>query len=151
MTDKKDGHPYDDIINLPHHVSATHPQMPLADRAAQFSPFAALTGHDAAIKETARLTDERVELDENSKAVIDERLQILRKHCKEQPQVSVTYFKPDERKQGGTYVTAAGKVRKMDSYGRSLLFENDITVRMDDIIAIEGELFSGMEDLNVFR
>lgn len=149
MTGKYSGHQYDDIISLPHHVSAVHPQMPLEDRAAQFSPFAALTGHDAAIKETARQTQERVELDENSKAVIDERLRILKAYDREQPEVSVTYFKPDERKRGGAYVTSAGKVKKIDSYGRCLILENDIIIRVDEIIAIEGALFSGMENLNV--
>ncbi len=149
MTGMNDGHQYDDIINLPHPVSKRHPQMPLLDRAAQFSPFAALTGHDAAVRETARLTQERQELDEDSKAVIDERLKLLMAHCKEQPEVMITYFEPDERKSGGAYVTTAGKVRKMDSYGRKIFLEKDIVVRMDEIIAIEGALFSGMDDLNV--
>lgn len=149
MKSENDSHQYDDIISLPHHVSARHPQMPLLDRAAQFSPFAALTGHDAAIKETARLTEERVELDENSKAVLNRRLKLLWEHCKEQPEVTITYFEPDERKSGGAYVTTAGKVRKMDSYGRKIFLEKDMIVRMDEIIAIEGALFSGMDDLNV--
>lgn len=146
MTDGKNAHRYDDIINRPHHVSNKHPQMPLKNRAAQFSPFAALTGHDAAIKEIARLTRERAELDENTKAVIDERLRILKKYCTQQPEISVTYFQPDEQKEGGAYVTAAGKIKKIDSYGRRLFLENDMVIPVDELIAIEGGLFSGMDD-----
>lgn len=140
---------YDDIISLPHHVSDCHPQMPLEDRAAQFSPFAALTGHDAAVRETARLTEQRVELDENSKAVIDERLQFLLAQGKERQEVSITYFKPDERKSGGTYVTAAGKVKKIDTLQRCLFLEDGSVIRMDEMIAVEGNMFSDMENLDV--
>ncbi|MBP1926579.1 hypothetical protein J2Z76_002448 [Sedimentibacter acidaminivorans] len=89
---------YDDIINLPHHVSATHPHMPAIDRAAQFSPFAALTGYDAAIKETARLTDERVELDKYMKDVLRDRLQIIVDQLKEHPEIAITYFSQMKRK-----------------------------------------------------
>ena len=105
---------YDDIINLPHHVSTKHPHMAPIDRAAQFSPFAALTGHDEAIKETARLTDERMELDENRKELLDARLQLLREHLGEKPTVTFTFFEPDERKSGGAYVTVTGSVKKIE-------------------------------------
>lgn len=93
-----DIHRYDDIIQLPHHVSAVRPQMPIADRAAQFAPFAALTGHDAAIRETARLTDEKAELDENAKEVLDETLRMVQELLPGQPEITVTYFQPDDRK-----------------------------------------------------
>ena len=100
---------YDDIINLPHPTSQNHPRMSLHDRAAQFSPFAALTGHHAAIAETGRLTDQRIELDESEIARVDAALQHLQELLPERPTVSITYFVPDERKNGGSYqtVTAA--------------------------------------------
>ena len=97
-------HDYDDIINLPHHVSTRHPQMSMYDRAAQFSPFAALTGYDDAIQETGRLTEQKIELDEETLEKLDERFQILQEHLGEQPEVRFTYFKPDERKEGGAYL-----------------------------------------------
>ena len=98
---------YDDIINLPHPVSKNHPQMPLRDRAAQFAPFAALTGHDAAIKETARLTDERLELSEEAIAQLNERINIIRNNIGIEQKISITYFIPDEKKAGGSYVTCS--------------------------------------------
>lgn len=89
---------YDDILHLPHHVSATHPQMPVSERAAQFSPFAALTGHQKAIKEAARLTDEKIELDENSKTILDQKLQNLLEYSVDPPEATVTYFQKTQRK-----------------------------------------------------
>ena len=91
---------YDDILHLPHHVSATHPQMPVSERAAQFSPFAALTGHQKAIKEAARLTDEKIELDENSKTILDQKLQNLLEYSVDPPEATVTYFQKDSKKDG---------------------------------------------------
>ena len=111
--------PYADIIDLPHHVSKKHPQMPMEKRAAQFSPFAAVSGHDEAIYETARLTDEQLELSE------DEKLQWLREHIKEQPEITVTYVQPDEKKNGGAYVTVTGSAKKVD---KVLLVLRDGTV-----------------------
>ena len=93
---------YEDIINLPHHVSTTRPQMPMSDRAAQFSPFAALTGYDAAIKETGRLTDTKIELDDEELHNLNLKFQFLVEHLEDEPEVAVTYFKADERKAGGT-------------------------------------------------
>ena len=117
-----DSHRYDDIIHLPHHVSTAHPPMPAADRAAQFSPFAALTGHEAAIRETARLTDERAELDENAKAVLDEKLRMIQEMLPAHPEITVTYFQPDAKKSGGAYVSVTGRVKKLDLY-RQCLFD----------------------------
>lgn len=134
---------YDDILYLPHPVSARHPQMPLADRAAQFSPFAALTGHEAAIRETARLTTERVELDESRKEILDERLQMIRENLSEKPEVTFTYFQPDERKSGGAYLTVTGRVKKMDGYERRILLEDGTVVPLEELIDIE--LFSNGE------
>ena len=92
---------YDDIINLPHHVSKTRPQMSMVDRAAQFSPFAALTGYDAAIKETGRLTDEKVNLSEEEKEALDRKQQILMEWLGDHPALTITFFVPDEKKSGG--------------------------------------------------
>ncbi len=135
---------YDDIIHLPHHVSATRPQMPIIDRAAQFTPFAALTGHDAAIKETARLTDERIELDECRKGALSDRLQIIAERMKEQPEIVITYFQPDARKAGGAYVTAIGAVKKIDEYDRVVLMINGEEIPIDEIINIDGQIFEAM-------
>ena len=136
---REDEHRYDDIIELPHHVSRKHPQMPLLDRAAQFAPFAALTGHEAAIKETARLTEDEIELDENSKELLDLRLQYLQEHMSEQPEVTVTYFKPDEKKSGGAYETETGRVKKVDRYAGELVFTDGRRIALGTVIELEGE------------
>jgi hypothetical protein len=137
---------YDDIINLPRHVSTTHPPMAAMDRAAQFSPFAALTGYDAAIKETARLTDERVELDEYAKAALNDRLQIMADRLKEHPEIAITYFQPDAKKYGGAYVTAVGTVKKIDEYERIVVMTDGTAFFIDDIISIEGPVFEALCD-----
>lgn len=130
---------YDDIINLPHHVSATRPHMSRTDRAAQFAPFAALTGHEEAIQETARLTDRRVELGESEKSVLNEKMQMLQDRISERPFARVTYFSPDQRKEGGAYLTVAGNVRRIDEVARRVIFSNQIEIPMDDIMEIESE------------
>jgi len=132
---------YDDIINLPHHVSATRPQMSMIDRAAQFSPFAALTGYDAAIKETGRLTDEKIEIDEDTKASLDMKQAYLIEIIDEQPEISVTYFLPDTKKSGGAYVTETGNLKRFDEYERLLILTNGKKIPMDDIANIESDLF----------
>lgn len=137
--------PYDDIINLPHHTSTSRPRMSAHDRAAQFSPFAALTGYDAAINETARLTDKRAELDEYSKADLNERLYIIQGQMDEQPEVSITYFQPDKKKSGGAYITATGCVKKIDEYERTLVMKDETKITIDDIFEIDGELFGALE------
>lgn len=142
----EDSRRYDDIIDLPHHVSQTHPHMPVSDRAAQFSPFAALTGYDTAIRETARLTDEKIELDESRKTVLNEKLLLLQEHLKERPVAIITFFKPDERKAGGSYVTVSGNIKKIDTYESMVILADGTRVPVDDIIAIEGELLSSFED-----
>ena len=106
--------PYDDIIHLPHPVSKTHPRMSMIERAAQFSPFAALTGYGAAIKETARLTDRKLELDEETQALLDLRQHFLLEHLAQRPEVTITYFEPDTRKEGGSYQTITARVKKLD-------------------------------------
>lgn len=138
-------HQYDDIINLPHHVSPTRPRMSMIDRAAQFSPFAALTGYDAAIKETGRLTDERIELSEESRAVLDRKQQLLLDNLADHPEVSVTYFVPDERKSGGAYVTATGQVKKVDEFERLLILTDGTKIPLDEIQDLTGEIFRVLE------
>lgn len=136
---------YDDIINLPHHVSATRPQMSMIDRAAQFSPFAALTGYDAAIKETGRLTDEKIELDEESLNILNMKFQILVDSLADEPEVTFTYFKPDERKSGGSYVGLTGTVKKVDDFERLIVTQNGTKIPMDDILNIEGKIFASLQ------
>ena len=137
---------YDDVINLSHHVSTTRPHMTVIDRAAQFSPFAALTGHDVAIKETARLTDERVELDQYMKEVLSDRLQIIADRIKEHPEIVITYFQPDAKKNGGTYVTAISTAKKIDEYERVVVMIDGTAIPIDEIISIDGQIFNIMCD-----
>ena len=136
---------YDEIMELPHHVSKTRPQMPMSDRAAQFAPFAALTGYDAAIKETGRLTDERIELDVEALSALDMKYQLLMEALDEAPEVTITYFQPDERKAGGKYVSAVGAVKKIDDFERRITMQDGAKIPMDDVLSIEGELFSVLE------
>lgn len=135
---------YDDIIHLPHHVSKTRPQMPILDRAAQFAPFAALSGYDTAIRETARLTDERLELDEHTKNALSDKLQIIAERIDERPEISITYFVPDEKKDGGAYITAGGTVKKIDEYERIVLMDDGMAIPIDEIISVEGGIFEAM-------
>lgn len=136
---------YDEIMGLPHHVSKTRPQMPMSDRAAQFAPFAALTGYDSAIKETGRLTDERIELDVEALSALDMKYQLLMEALDEAPEVTITYFRPDERKAGGKYVSAVGAVKKIDDFERRITMQDGAKIPMDDVLSIEGELFSVLE------
>lgn len=133
---------YDDIINLPHHNSTTHPRMSLTNRAAQFSPFAALTGFESAIEETARLTDERIELGESSLAALDVKLLILEEQIYAQPEVAITCFQPDEKKAGGRYITVFGAVKKIDEYKKSVVLMNGEEIMIASILDIECELLS---------
>lgn len=136
---------YEDIINLPHHVSKTRPQMSMIDRAAQFSPFAALTGYDAAIKETGRLADEKIEMDEEALNILNMKFQLLVDSLADEPEITFTYFKPDERKAGGAYIDATGKVKKVDDFERLIVMQNGTKMPMDDILNIEGEIFASLQ------
>ena len=137
---------YDDIIDLPHFVSKKYPQMSMRDRAAaQFSPFAALTGYDAEIKETTRLTDRRIELDEDVLDKLNERLYILRKVLDDgsvYPEVRITYFEKDLKKDGGKYITVSGRVRKIHEYRNIVIFEDGTEVPVHDISDIDGDIFN---------
>ncbi len=128
---------YEDIIHLPHHQSTRHPHMPVSARAAQFMPFAALTGYGDAVEETARLTEERIELTEEAKAMIDQKLQYLRDHLDEHPEVSVTYFVPDSRKAGGAYATVKEILNSINSLTGTLIFQANTVIKIDDIAKIE--------------
>lgn len=133
--------PYDDIIHLSHPTSARHPRMPVSDRAAIFSPFAALTGHAAAIHETARLTDQKIELDEDTKAVLDLKQQILADKIDERPEISVVWFRPDEKKDGGQYVTTVGQLKKVDDIERVLRLADGTTIPLDDVLELRSDCF----------
>ena len=128
---------YDDIIDLPHHVSSTRPRMPMLDRAAQFQPFRALTGYEDAVRETARLTDRRMELTEEEKARLDAALQRLMDSISSRPQVSVTWFQPDKRKAGGAYVTTTGRLKKIDDLEGVLILLGGERIVIEDILDIQ--------------
>lgn len=139
---------YNNIINLPHHVSSTRPHMSMIDRAAQFSPFAALTGYDAAVKETARLTEQKIELDEYEKVALDQRILLLQDHLKEHPEVMITYFVPDERKDGGKYVSITGAVKKIDTYEKQIVLMDKSKIPIENILNMDGEVFRILETEN---
>ena len=134
---------YEDMINLPHHISANHLPMPVEDRAAQFAPFSALTGYEDAVRETGRMTCERKELEEDAKDILDSKLQMMRKRSGERLPVFVTYFRPDTKKEGGEYVTVTGYVKTVDLYRRRLVVEDDtanlLEIDLDEISELEGE------------
>ena len=136
---------YKDIINLPHYQSKKRPHMSNYDRAAQFSPFAALTGHDEAIKETARLTDRRLKLDEATKTMLNEKFSFIMEHIYDRPEITVTYFIPDEKKSGGMYADFSGRVKKYDYLNRILYFTDNTEIKVDDITEIESEIFPKYE------
>ncbi len=147
MPKQDESHRYNDIINLPHHVSETRPHMSMHDRAAQFSPFAALSGYDDAVKETARLTEQRIELGEDEAQKLAQRLNLLQNRLREMPvsgapEVKITYFVPDERKAGGKYVTVNGAVMKIDTYARTLTLADGTKIPIDEIINLDGEIFN---------
>ena len=127
--------PYNDILYLPHHASTRHPPMPMSDRAAQFSPFAALTGHSDAIQETERLTGERVELSEEAKILLDQKQQYLT--SLDRPELTVTYFVADTKKEGGAYVSINGILKKIDPIGRLMILVGGQAIPLDDIAEIE--------------
>lgn len=128
---------YDDIINLPHHVSKTRPKMSLEQRSAQFAPFSALTGYEDEIAETGRLVDEKLDLDEERKQILDEKLQSIIKKIKTQPSVTITYFVSDTKKDGGAYITTTGNVKKIDKYESIIVLAEGIKIPINDIIDIE--------------
>ena len=133
---------YTDIIDLPHHTSNKHPRMSAIARAAQFSPFAALTDYDAEIKETARLTDEKIEQDEEQLNILNNKFAILRANIASQPVVTITYFVKDLRKDGGEYVTISGVIKKIDDYQKIIVMQDNIIIGIDDIADIKSDIFN---------
>ena len=139
-----DPHRYDDMLDLPHHVSPNRRRMTQAERAAQFAPFAALTGFGESITRAARQVERQIERGEAEKAELDRKLRVLRDRLAERPVLSVTYFVPDPRKAGGRYDVYAGAARRIVPETYSLEFEGGRVIDIDDIIDIEGELFNGL-------
>ena len=133
--------PYEDIVDLPHYVSKKHPQPTMADRAARFAPFAAITGYEEMVLEEARVTDDRIEMDESSKAALNEKLNMILEFIDEQSEVSITYFEPDKRKAGGAYVTVTGTVKRIDEYEHLVIMTDGKKINIDDIYNLQGELF----------
>lgn len=133
---------YDDIINLPHHVSERHPQLGRDSYAAQFSPFAALTGYDGIVEEIARVTDERIELDDDSKDRISYKLGIVLGHLDDEPEITATYFLPDKKKDGGSYVTVTGIIKAFDGYERIIQLSDGPRIPVDDLLDIQGKIIS---------
>ena len=145
---KKDN--YEDIINLPHHVSLKHPQMSMEARAAQFAPFAALTGYDDAIKETARLTDKRIEIDDGLKVVLNNKLQIIQENIKNNPEVTFTYFIYDKKKTGGKYITKIGIVKKIDINQQYILLMDKTKIPINEVINIQSSILDKFRDRNLY-
>lgn len=144
--DNNGKHQYDNIINLQHHVSSNRVHMSILDRAAQFSPFAALTGFDGAIKETARLTDQRIELDEAAKTILDEKLRIVQEQLSRQQEIEIVFFRPDEMKAGGAYISMMGTVKKIDGYERAVVMQDGTRIPIEEIVDITGEMFQAVDD-----
>lgn len=128
---------YDDIINLPRHVSDKHPHMSIHDRAAQFAPFAALTGHSEAVSETARYVDEKIDLGEDAIKEIQDALNYIQEHITESPQVTITYFVADGRKRGGRYVSETVKIKYVDNLEQNIRFDNGVCVKFENIFDIK--------------
>ena len=142
MNDKN----YDDIINLPCPTSKRHPRMAMIDRAAQFAPFAALTGYDDAICETGRLTGTKLDLSDETKERIDIKINYLIDNMEENPEVTITYFVPDKKKAGGEYVTITDKIKKIDQYEHILIMESGVKISLFEILSIESEFFNSLFD-----
>ena len=138
------GGKYDDIINLPHHVSPARPHMSMTDRAAQFSPFAALTGYDMIIKESGRLTEAVADLSEEELDILCRKQRYLMSIIDKRPEITVTYFVPDRFKDGGEYVTCSGKLRRIDEHERMFIFTDGTKVMTDDVVGIEGKVFDSL-------
>lgn len=133
----EDEHRYDDIINLPHHQSTERAHMSLHDRAAQFAPFAALTGYEEAIDETARVTEEKIILDETTIERINEKLYEISQHLSEKWNVTITYFRPDALKNGGAYLTDVGTIKKIDEIEKIIIMDSGMKIKMEQIVGIE--------------
>lgn len=128
---------YDDIINMPHHVSEKHPQMSIMARAAQFAPFAALTGHSAAIEETARVTEPQQELADEDNEVLNQKMAYLHEIAIKHPTIGITYFEPDKKKAGGRYKSVEGQLQNIDDFNLSIVLKNGLTISLESIMDIQ--------------
>ena len=137
---------YDDIMHLPHPNSSKHPRMAALGRAAQFAPFAALNGYEGTIQETARLTDAKAELDEDKIAALDMKLRFLADHLSECPEVSITYFRADGKKEGGAYKKVTGTVKKIDAFEKAVIMTDTTAIQITDIFEITGSLFASIDE-----
>ena len=133
---------YEDIINMPHHVSKKHPHMSMLDRAAQFAPYAALTGHKDLIDETARLTDRKIDLNEEEKDILNYKLKIILEQIDLKPMVNITYFVKDDKKQGGCYLSITSIIKKFDEYRKTIVLEDKLEIKLDDIFDIESNIIN---------
>lgn len=133
--------PYEDIVNLPPHISKRHPQPSMMDRAARFAPFAAITGYEEMVLEEARVTEERVDLDEGALSLLNEKLNMIQEFLDEEPEVTITYFEPDKKKSGGAYVSITGTVKRIDEYEHLVILIDGKKIRIEEIYALESDLF----------
>lgn len=133
--------PYEDIVNLPPHISKRHPQPSMMDRAARFAPFAAITGYEEMVLEEARVTEERVDLDEGALSLLNEKLNMIQEFLDEEPEVTIIYFEPDKKKSGGAYVSITGVVKRIDEYEHLVILTDGKKILIEDIYAIESDLF----------
>ena len=133
--------PYEDIVNIPRHISKVHPQATMADRAARFSPFAAISGYEDMVKEAARVTEERIDITDATKELLNEKLNMIIEFLDEAPVVTIIYFEPDKKKDGGAYISITGTVKRIDEYERIVLMSDDKKIRIEEIYAIESDLF----------
>ncbi len=137
--------PYEDIVDLPPHISKKHPQPTMLERAARFDPFAAITGYEEMVLEEARVTDERIELDEGTKEILNAKLQMAVDFADSEPEITITHFVADKKKAGGAYVKHTGVIKKVDEYERLVVFTDKTSIFIDDIYEISGALFSALE------
>ena len=133
--------PYEDIVNLPPHISKKHPQPSMMDRAARFAPFAAITGYEEMVLEEARVTEERIDLDEGALALLNEKLNMIQEFLDEEPEVTITYFEPDKKKSGGAYNSITGTVKRIDEYEHLVIMKDGARIFIDSIYDLQSELF----------
>jgi hypothetical protein len=139
---------YSDIFDRPHHVSSKRPQMSRSNRAAQFSPFAALTGYDSLVAESARVTDQKVKLSDEEYEVLNKRLNYLQDHLSELPIIQVLYFEPDKKKSGGSYVEFSGTIRRVRQHEGLLLTTTSIEIPFESIAELSGDFFAPLDSLS---
>ena len=133
--------PYEDIVNLPPHISKKHPQPTMMDRAARFAPFAAITGYEEMVLEEARVTEERVDLDEGALSLLNEKLNMIQEFIDEEPEIKITYFEPDKKKSGGAYVSVTGIVKRIDEYEHFVIMMDGKKISIEEIYGLESDLF----------